>query len=343
MPSNAARVVNLSSAEGTWGAENPVVRVLHGVTEASLKIADTIESPHFLGWIGHGPLSAETQQHGEGSLDLLATYEEAPVLLNMFFTAIGASTSAAAPYSYPYVAPVQTTQVVHTLTMEYGTAGAAYTALGNIGTELTIKGEAGGMWNMSVATLSKNIIASSSGMASAFATKSVRPVRMADTTLSIDAFSTGTMGATAVSATLASFELGLKTGRHLKTFAGSLTPTAWGDGVMEGSLKLTAEFNASAKALVDEMLSTATGGVNNGSTGTFGKRQIRISATQATSSGLTVGTFTLDFAGVKTEGETLFSDRDRNMTVDLTYQGLYSTALGNWFAATVVNGTSSTT
>ena len=348
MPATALKTVQLSSAEGTWGSTGVATRKLSGVTDASLRVLDAVEVVPSLGWMGPGPNAAEVAQSGEGTISMVLSYEELTYLLNGVFTAIGASTSttgvpptaSAPPYNYPYLAPTTSTQSVYTYTMEYGTTGATYRAPGSVVKSLSIKGEAAGLWSATVNTVCKQIVASTSGLSTGLTAATVNPIRMADTSLYIDTFTSTAAGGSAASATLIAFDLNLETNRHTKTFAGALIPGSWGDGRMEGTLKLTAEFNASAKALVDELL---------GSTGAAVKRLIRIGATQGSSA--SVKAANLDFAGIKVDGETLFSDRDGNMTVELAFQGLYSSGLGGiystgnggWFVANVQNGSSSTT
>ncbi|MDO8751137.1 MAG: hypothetical protein Q7K03_08345, partial [Dehalococcoidia bacterium] len=273
MAVTANRQVNISTGQSTWGSTGSVVRKLHGVTQQSGQIVEKGQIVKALGWLGPSPISAEVSQTAEVSFEGICVYEDMPTILNGFFTGISASTSTdstAAGYNYPYTAPVSSTQVFYHYTMEFGTTGAAYRANGVVFNDLTVKGEAGDLWNYVVGAVAKNIVASTSGLSTTPADRAVNVVRMADTTLAVDAFSTGTMGTTSVSATLINFELAYKTGRHVKTFAGSVFPGDFGEAAHEPTLKLTAEFFSSAKAYVDELL--GTGGVAV-------KRQIRVGAT----------------------------------------------------------------
>lgn len=336
MPATAARMLLYNTTgEGTYGSTTAATSKLHGVTDASLKINSKTEVVPGVGWLGPSPTAAEMMQSGEGSMDMVATYEEMPRIFNGIFAAIGASTSTsgAAPYNYPYTAPVTSTQVCYTYTWEYGATGALYKASGVVFNGLTIRGEVGDWWRASVPALCKQVTAATGGFTTAAnVDRTVNPIKMSDTTLYVDAFSTGTIGGTSVAATLISFELNFNPNRHLKTFAGSKYPNSWGEGKTEASLKMTAEFNASAKAYVDELL---------GSTGAEVRRQIRLGATQGSSAAQK--TANLDFAGILVDGATLFSDREGNITVDLTWQAQYSTGLANHFAANFQNGSSSTT
>lgn len=363
MPASAAKVVQISSTgESTWGATGAATIKIHGITDASLRVLDVVETVPSVGWYGPSPVALQVSQSGEASFDMVATYEELPRIFNGMFTASASSTDGAVggtsgPYKYYYEAPVVSTQASYTYTIEYGTSGAAYRAPGSVIKHLNIKGEAGGLWNMTADTVFPQLVVATTGLTSSgqLADRTVNPIRMADTSLRIDN-STGTssggyVAVTTQDATLISFELDIESNRHMKTFAGSVYPTSWGDGKYEGSLKLTAEYNTYGKAVVDAMLSTA------GSTTSTVKKLIRIANTQTT--GVATSTATravnLDFAGVLVDGTELFGDRDGNMTIDLTFNGWFSTQLsqvllsttkgsnGNWFMATIQNNLATTT
>ncbi len=332
MPATALKYLNFSSGVGTYGATGDVKKRLMGLTDLSLKVAEKVGNPALSGYLGPGPIAVEVAQSAEGNFNFVPTYEMMPDILNGFFSAIGASTSAGAPYTYPYTGPVGSTQAHATYTMEQGTTGMVYRTNGTVFTELSLKGEQGGLWEGTVNYLAKNALPVSTGMSTAVGTTGVHVARMADTTLYIDAFSSGTIGGTAVSGTFISFDASIKTGRHLKTYAGSVFPTDYGEGKWDGTLKLVTEFNTTSKALVDELL---------GTTGAAVKRQIRIKATEG--SGSSERVISLDFAGIKNEAETLWTDKDGNMTVELNFAGSYSTGLANWIGFSVQNGSSSTT
>jgi len=366
MPASAAKVVQMSSGEQTWGATGVAVTKLHGITDATLRILDNVETVPSVGWYGPSPIALQVSQSGEFSMDMVATYEEMPRFLNGMFGSIGASTDGqaggtSAPFRYYYEAPVSSPSTSFTYTFEYGAGGSThvYRAPGSVIKHLNIKGEAGGLWNMTVDGFSQMIVASTSGFSTGASAalrddRTVNPIRMADTVLYLD-ISTGTIGGTTKAATLISFELDVESNRHPKLFAGQVYPGDWGDAAYTGSLKTTLEFNANAKALVNQLLSTA-GTVANTTAQTV-KKLIRIGNLQSTgtSTGAAARAINLDFSGVLVDGAELFGDRDGNMTVDLTFNGYYSTGLslsvlstamtanGNWLCATIQNGSSSTT
>lgn len=337
---SAAKVLLFTSTGevgGTWGSSGAATKKLHGLTDCNLTIVEKVESVRSVGWYGPGPVAAEVQQSGEANFDALALYEDLACLLGGIFTHTSGSTGnstggAGAPYYWSWTAPVNSTQVSTTFTLEYGTSGQAYTAIGAILNGINIKGEAGGYWTLSCPVLTQQIKPMSALSTAGNIDRTVNPIRMANTSLYMDAFSTGTMGATAISVSLISFELDFKANRHLKQFAGSLYPGGWGDGPIEGTLKTLLEFNTTQKALVDELL---------GSTGAALERQIRIKASQGSSA--TLKSAALDFCGIMASPVKLWDDRDGNMTVELNWAGKYSTAISNFLRCIVENGTSSTT
>ncbi len=164
MPASALTIVQISSAEGTWGTTGAATKKLAGITAASLKINSKVEAPITIGTISPGRIASEVAQSGEGKIELIGNYEDMPTILNGFITAIGASTiTSGSPYNYPYVAPVASTQVIATYTLEFGTTGAQYKAPGSLFSKLSISGEAGDLWKVGVDTLSKSITPASTG------------------------------------------------------------------------------------------------------------------------------------------------------------------------------------
>ena len=338
MAQTAAKVLTFTSTgESSWGTSGAATKKYHGLTDATLTIVEKVEAVPVVGWFGPGPVANEQAQSGEGTFEGTVVYEDITNVLNGLFTYTSASTGnstggTTAPYYYSWTAPVSSTQVVATYTLEYGTTGQAYTAIGSALNGLTLRGEAAGYWTFSSPVIAKQIKPLTGLTTAALVDRTVNPARMADTTLYMDAFSTGTIGATAISASLISFEANINMNRHTKTFAGSLYPGGWGEGRTEGTLRTLLEFNTTQKALIDELL---------GTTGVALQRQIRIKASQGSSA--TQKSMALDFCGIVSDPIKFWDDRDGNMTVDLTWTGKYSTAISNWLRFIVENGSSSTT
>lgn len=348
MASIAARILTFSSTGevgGTWASTGGVAtKKWHGIgDDVTFSIVENVEAVPSVGWYGPGPVAAEIAQSAEGTIPGVLTYEDAPNLLNALFAYTSASTGnttggTTAPYYYSWTAPVTSTQACATYPMEYGTSGQAYKLNGVIFNGLTITGESPGYWRFSIPALAKSVQTLAAMTTAANVDRTVNPVKMADTSLYVDDFDSGTMGGTAVTATLINFEFTLDAGRHLKHMAGSKYAQGWGDNKMSGTLRTLLEFGSTAKAYIDELLHGST---STGSTGAEVERQIRIKASQGSSA--TLKSMAIDFAGIIAEPIQLWENRDGNLVVNVTWSGKYSTQLTNWLRAIVENGSSSTT
>lgn len=301
--------------ETTWGSCETATRRMMGVTGCSLKIDDTVHHTEEMGMLNPSELIAEVEFKGSGNIAADLSYEDIIIPLDNIFdeeTAVG----TADPYTWTYTAPLLAAVVPNLYTLEYGATNAEYEACGVLFTGFTIAGEAGGVWTGDFPFICKDI--DDDSMA-ALNVRTVELIRMADTVLSVDAWD-GTMGNTNVDATLISFELTLDTGRHTKTFAGDVQPLDWGETQWSGQLRTVLEFNASGKAIVDELL-----------TPVLVQRQIEIEAT----SGAHIAT--IQFCGTLIDGAELFTDRDGNITVDLLWDGTYNPTFTGWLTITVLN------
>ncbi|MBU0495036.1 MAG: hypothetical protein KKA73_25200 [Chloroflexi bacterium] len=198
------------------------------------------------GSLGPSAIAAQTALKASGNIDLDATYEDICFLLEGLF-GVGVVTGS---YLHTYSAPLSSTEAPRGYTIEVGTGTSAYKVIGALVNTLKISGEAEGVWQVAAGILGADI---ATVTLASLSDRTVELIRMADTVLYIDAWA-GTLGATEASQTLISFELNIDPKRHLKPFAGSLYPRNYGYNRWEGTLKVVAEFNATAKAIVDAML-----------------------------------------------------------------------------------------
>lgn len=329
-----------------WGSTGSfATRKLHGIQSQSFSIVEAVEAVPMVGYYGASPVADEVMQSGEFSMDGVVTYQEMPKLYNGLFTYSSASTGAADPYDWYWSAPGASTQANATYGLEFGTTVMPYVARGCLMNNLKISGEAGSNWKFTVGGFAKQILASSGLSTAAMVdTRFMKPVAMKDTNIRLVPFATGTFGSSSgeISATLISFELNYNPNRHLKFFAGSRLPQSWGDARNEATLRTVFEFNTTAKAYVDELLTTAAGANL--------QRQIRLWATSTSTANSTGYAASIDFAGILNAPIKLWDDRDGNATVDLSWTGKWSTAFnpitssgGGYLAMQITNGSSSTT
>jgi hypothetical protein len=300
-----------------------------GVTDASLNIVDEVHHTEQGGKMYPSALVAEVSFMGEGSVTLDLTYQELPLICNNFFdedTTAGTATSTGGTnYTWSYDGPDDAAVTPQYLGIEFGAPDAEYEACGVLFSELNVSGEAGGVWVGDFPFLCADINTATMSTGTAVDDRAVDLIRMSDTTIYIDTWS-GTIGSATIDDTLISFDLSVSNGRHLKLFGGELQPTDWGDTQWSGTLTTVVEFNASGKAIVDELLGPA-----------LVQRMIRIEATTGTCPGATCRLARLDFYGTLVNGAELFSDREGNVTVSLEWQGTYNATDSAWFAVDVMN------
>ena len=329
MPASMLRKVQLA-AQSAWGTANSTATVqLTGVTDVSLDIVPDVYQPQFMGTLAPAITAGLMGQHGEASITQVASYQDLPYYLGGVFGTSAASAGANTTYVYKYKAQTDRITTAPYYTVQIGTPDAEYALRTGMFTNLTISGEANGMWEVSADLLGAAV--TTMAMTTGLDVRDVDLIRMADTNIYMTPWTRTTISATALPATLISFELTANPQRHLKTFAGSGNPAAYGDSTWESQLTTVMEFNSTAKAYVDEMVSPDT----------LVQRQIRLKAT--TGSGTTAREATIDFAGTIAENVTLWDDRDGNMTVSLVWNGTYNTANSRFLAARVKNELSSLT
>jgi len=310
---------------------NAADHLLMGVTDVSVNIMDDVHLTEKSGHLYPSDLASQVGQMGQGSITMDLSYEEINYVLNNFFDAATASTTTTTTgtltytyYNRAYDAPDDTAVTPGYLTIEFGAPSANYQACGVLFNELNISGEAGGIWTGNFPFWAQQI--NTCTMAS-LSDSAVELIRMADTDIYIDTWAAA-VGTTKKADTLISFDLSVSNGRHLKTFAGSLAPKAWGDTKWSGRLTTVAEFNATAKSYVDALLAR-TGVV---------QRAIRIIADNdatPTSGNDRIASF--DFYGTLVDGATLFEDREGNITVSLVWEGTYNDTGTDWFSFDIKN------
>ncbi len=328
MPASVLRQVFLGKEQlNTWGASTkaPTAKLM-GLTDASLSIAQTVDTPELVGTLAPGTVAAQSEYHGEGSVEQRASYQDICYWLDGIFGPARASAAGTSLYTYNYIAPISASTTPQHYTVNFGTTDAAYEMDGAIVNNLSIGIEAGQIWTVSVDLLGHSI---STAAISTCADRTVDLIRASDTTVYMDAWTSQTIGSTELAATLISADLTVNPGRHLKTFVGSITPEAYGENRWEGQLVTVLEFNSSAKSIVDTLV-----GPN------LVQRQIRLKATQG--SGTSTRLAQIDFAGTLVDSVELFGDRDGNMTVSLTWNGTVNTQwpVDSWCKVKVTNNLS---
>lgn len=310
--------------ESSWGTAVVATAWLMGVTDRSFELVDENYQSEESGHLAPSPLVAQVKQSVAGQISYDLTYED---ILYMLEGAFGPdSPSGADPYTWEHVAPYGTAPAPQPFTIEYGDEGAsqAYKIAGAIFDHFSVGGDidGDGIWQAQADVLAKSKATVTMASLSA---RSVELIRVADTVLYMDAWA-GTIGSTQVSSMLKSFTLDVSPNYHLKWFTGDINPGDQGHKRWNGSLTLVAEFEATAKALVDALLS---GGPQ--------QRLIRLLATSGSHS------CQLDFYGTLWNGFTLWEDLDGNLGVSLEFNGTYHATDAKWLQFTTINSVASLT
>jgi hypothetical protein len=254
-----------------------------------------------------------SQRHAEGEIELQTTYED--ILYGLFglFGPVAPSGG-----SRTFNAPITAYAAPQIYTMEYGTTGAEYRVVGSIIREWTLRYEANAGVTESWSFIGRSVQATA--MTGSLPTRIVTPVLSRHASWFVDP--TGTAhGTTAIPGTVIEAELSINTNRHLKMFEGA-QPLDWGEGRWEAQLTITAEFNSTAKAWVDALMTNRIA------------RNIRAEFVEIANT----RELRIDFVGLLSEPVELFGDRDGNMTVELTFKALVAGPLNNWLQIRTING-----
>jgi len=321
MPATDLKVVQLGQ-ETTWGTAVAATARLMGLAEASIHpVAENVKTP-YLGNLSPSMLDTQVKMSAEGAISAVGTYEDILYFLCGLFGLVSPS-GTASPYTWSFSAPLTSKASPLVYSVEYGASGASYVLSGAIMKDLEISVEAGGLWQVKANVLGEDIATVS---LASLNDRTVEAIRAADTKVYMDGWG-DTMGTTEVSGTLIAATLSVDAKRHLKNFiTGLLTPYDYGESRWDGSLTLTLEYNATAKAVVDALLAPA-----------LIQRQIRLKAESGTK------VAQIDFCGSLEDAGELFSDRDGNMTIETSWTGTYHSTVANWLEIEVQNAVSTLT
>ena len=258
-----------------------------------------------------------TKNGGGASVEGWASYED---LGYWFDTMFGEATAGASPgYARAYAAPVTTLPSPRIISLVHGdgTVGA-YKLIGGIGNTLTFK-----VSPTKESTFSVDLIGSTvdpATLQTGLATRAVIPVMAGDvTTMFLDTWA-GTMGTTALTkCSLRDLALTINSNRQNRYCVGGVNASDYITKPWDGMLDLLLEWNATSKALIDEMVG-----------GAAAKRQFEINFSGGTNKALK-----LQFAGTLNAPPSIFEDDDGVIAVKLQMKNTYHPTFANWFKAVV--------
>lgn len=206
-----------------------------------------------------------SQVKGEGALKMDATYEQIVYPIWMALGAVTPTTGNGDPYTWAWTLPYQTSLVstIEPFTLEYidaapqGLAAPYVVRLTDtFATALTISGSAPEGWQVEAELAGRALDFPADLSADPTFLETVTPIKMAETTLQVDALFAN-IGDTTVEE-LISFNWKLEDHFHEKQFAGSLYPNGWGAGRWKTTLELTLEVSAAEAQTFAEAVLTTT-------------------------------------------------------------------------------------
>ena len=309
--------------EATWGTGVAATAILMGMTKAGKLVTDNQSAVYqdVRNSLGGSALAGLEQVGGKGNYEAYATFEDICYFLDNAFGQ--ASPTGTGPYVRTYSGATSALPSPRKFTVIYGntqTGGGVYTMTGGLVNTLKLVGASGKPTMISGDLIGKQVDTSGS-----FAALSARTVSviMGLWSLYIDAWG-GTVGTTQITTTMMGFTLDVNLKRSLTRSEDALAPDGWEQLEAEAKLALTLRFNASTKTQVDALV---------GQTDVV-QKLIRLKAT----SGTKIAQF--DFAGTLTNDPELYSEDNGLLTTTLEFTKTYSSAMSNWFAASITNGVS---
>jgi hypothetical protein len=302
--------------EGTWGSTATATGKLGLIADCVLEPEVEVETlKDVRGSLAPGFVAVLNKHQGAASISGVPSYDDLPYILNSLFNT--SSAGAATTYTRDYVGQTTTAPTRTKYTLYRGSAGKVQKMLGTVFNELQIKVESNKPWQFSAKAVGHSVL---DGSLAALADRSQTPIHANVTTMYLDAVG-GTMGATPIASIWFSAELSIKNGVGLVPKVGSLTPTAYVDGMAEATLKIKCDVDATSAGYLTSVLGTS-----------LLQKQIRIKATTGATQ---IAQF--DFAGTFSSSPKINTDQDGVSTFEFELDALYNTTLGNWMKASVTN------
>lgn len=307
--------------ESAWGTSGAATAKLADITDFSIDPDITAEVPENK-W---GSLSPSEEgvllaHAGGGKFTQRGLYEDVCYWLDNVF---GQATPGGS-YTRAWTGPGTSVPTPRVLSFYWGkptTAADGYRCTGGLLQNLTIKSQSKGYTEVSGAFTGK--VSEQAALAS-LADRTVNKILGRHWTIYVDAWG-GTIGTTAVSSSLYSFELSINCPRSLLTYMGSSVATDYSFEPYSYALKLRLEYNTTTDDFITETLSQSA----------VFERQIRLQADDTASRQLR-----LDFAGIATKAPSMWQSESGRVVYELEMTGRYNSTLGAAFKASSLNGVS---
>lgn len=320
----AMRELRLQAAKQTvFGTGVTPTVLLRGVEDAKFTAAREMEVREDLAIaLAGGDTAMLYALSAAGSVSGWASYEHICYWLDNL---LGEATPGAGPgYARAYAAPIATAPTRRILSLVYGDGSVgAYQMIGALCNAMTLRFEAKKALEFNADLVGVGLAADT---LEALAIPTVNPIMATHLdAIKMDSWA-GTMGTTTLAAcTLRSAELSIDAPASLRHCFGSLSPSTYVEMPYDGSLKLVLEWNATSKAVVDELIAGTS------------QRQVQLTATSSSK------IFQVQFAGSIEDDVDIFDDDDGVVTASLTLKRTYHSTFANWLKINVTNGVSALT
>lgn len=319
MGTSALRVIQIGR-ESAWGTGVAAAAILAGVNDFKFNPGITTALRRYLaGSFAPANASALVRQQPTAKISGDVTPEDIIYLLDSCVKGSVVPTGAN-PYVYAFTLPTTASPALRSRTFEFYDGSQEWELYGGLINKIAFKGADGSdVVSFEAELIGKQL--TSSTVTGALSPRAFTTFPTAQSQLYIDA-AAGTIGTTAVAATLIDWEYSIDMGLHVKFFQdGGVVASAFGYGVPKVMLKATYEYNASAQS---ELTAHVAGT----------PKLVRIKL-----NGSGTNTAFLDIAGPATSIGDMFGDRDGNTIVEgVTYEArLDAGAFANYGAVTITN------
>lgn len=248
-----------------------------------------------------------------------ATYEDLPYELDALCGV--ATPSGAGPYVYAHAGQLAAIPTVRVQTFEIGdqqSSSANYRLAGCHLKSLEIT------QNVKEAAKFKaeyiGGVVTAQALTTLLSYRTLNPLHYSHLTFFLDTWA-GTLGATALTATMYQYALKIDTKRNLGWLLGALTPEDVDHDTWDVTLDATMKFNATSKAIVDALIGS-----------TAQQRQLRIKYTDSTR------IFQIDLPGTLTPKFKAWDDRSQTLLVKFQMKATYHSTVANYLKFSTTNG-----
>ena len=270
----------------------------------------------------------QTGYEPTASIPMKATYEHIHYPLEWMFGTVTPS-GTAAPYTRDYAGFLATMPEPRHGTLQFGDAVGVYELIGAVATKLSLSLAKKADPLKIVTTLGgHSVVSGAFASGPALSDIAVNLIMGSHASAYLDAAG-GTMGATALAATVDSFSMDIDPGLNYSDYIGSLYHGAVYQLPWKVTFKLSCEFNAGMKTHADAWLTAAF------------QKLIRIKFT--TGSAGTIKLFQTDFSGTMLKTPKFFSDVNGKLTLDVELEDSYDSVFAHFLKIQTKCGTATLT